>query len=137
VAGSLDGQIGHTGAAAGAAALLKLTHALATGIMPGSVALADGRSDVQGLAASATACPLGAVDAAGYRAGCVTVIEGRQAGHLVLDNGVPVPTAARPRASAAGTTGQLRRSKEARGRDLPWPGLPVHRHVSWAHRGIG
>ena len=104
VAGSLDGQIGHAGAAAGAAALLKLTHALATGIMPGSVALADARSNVQGFAASATACPLGAVDAAGYRAGCVTVIQERQAGHLVLDNGMPVPEAARPRTAKLATS---------------------------------
>jgi acyl transferase domain-containing protein len=104
VAGSLDGQIGHAGAAAGSAALLKLTHALATGIMPGSVALVDARSTVQGLAASATACPLGAVDAAGYRAGCVTVIQDRQAGHLVLDNGMPVPQAARPGSLRPGTS---------------------------------
>jgi acyl transferase domain-containing protein/acyl carrier protein len=104
VAGSLDGQIGHAGAAAGSAALLKLTHALATGIMPGSVAVVDVRSTVQGLAASATACPLGAVDATGYRAGCVTVIQDRQAGHLVLDNGMPVPEAARPRSLRPGTS---------------------------------
>ncbi len=104
VAGSLDGQIGHAGAAAGSAALLKLAHALATGIMPGSVALVDGRSTVQGLAASATACPLGAVDATGYRAGCVTVIQDRQAGHLVLDNGMPVPEAARPRSLRPATS---------------------------------
>ena len=104
VAGSLDGQIGHAGAAAGAAALLKLTHALSTGIMPGSAGLTESRSIVQGLAASATACSLDAVDAAGYRAGCVTVIQERQAGHLVLDNGVPVPQAARPQSARPGTS---------------------------------
>ena len=104
VAGSLDGQIGHAGAAAGAAALLKLTHALSKGIMPGSAGLTESRSIVQGLAASATACSLDAVDAAGYRAGCVTVIEERQAGHLVLDNGVPVPQAARPQPARSGTS---------------------------------
>jgi acyl transferase domain-containing protein len=115
VAGSLDGQIGHAGAAAGAAALLKLTHALATGIMPGSVALNDVRSNVQGLAASASACPLGAVDAAGYRAGCVTVIQERQAGHLVLDNGLPVPQAARPQhAQSASTVEAIRAPQPAR-----------------------
>jgi hypothetical protein len=44
------------------------------------------------------------VDAAGYRAGCVTVIQERQAGHLVLDNGMPVPQSARPRGARPETS---------------------------------
>jgi len=100
VAGSLDGLIGHPGAAAGAAAILKLSRSLASGFLPGSVAVHVAQT--HGLAAPAAATPIPAVDAAGYRAGCVTVMQDAQVGHVVLDNGLPVPEAARPRAAAGG-----------------------------------
>lgn len=100
VAGSLDGLIGHPGAAAGAAAILKLSRSLASGFLPGSVAVHVAQT--HGLAAPAAAAPIPAFDAAGYRAGCVTVMQDAQVGHVVLDNGLPVPEVARPRATASG-----------------------------------
>ncbi|MCE2726412.1 MAG: acyltransferase domain-containing protein [Planctomycetaceae bacterium] len=100
VAGSLDGLIGHPGAAAGAAAILKLSRSLASGFLPGSVAVHVAQT--HGLAAPAAAAPIPAVDAAGYRVGCVTVMQDAQVGHVVLDNGLPVPEAVRPRAAASG-----------------------------------
>jgi len=94
VVGSLDGQIGHAGAAAGAAAVAKLCLALGEGSMPPTVALATGAVEPQGLRAAAASLPIGTFDQSGYRAGSVTVIQERQVGHLVLDNGLPVPAAA-------------------------------------------
>ncbi len=95
VAGSLDGQIGHAGAAAGAAAVAKLCHALVQGSMPASVGLSAAAVEPQGLQAAAASKPIGAIDQSGYRAGSVTVIQEQQVGHLVLDNGLPLPEAAR------------------------------------------
>jgi acyl transferase domain-containing protein/acyl carrier protein len=103
VTGGLDGLVGHLGAAAGAAGLLKLTRALATGSMPGTAALASGHAGAVGLAAAVGSLPIPACDAAGFRAGSVTVVQEGQAGHLVVDNGMPVPAAARVAADPAAT----------------------------------
>jgi acyl transferase domain-containing protein/acyl carrier protein len=97
VAGSLDGLLGHTGAAAGAAALLKLSRSLETGSLPGSAAVHGPQP--HGLLTSATAAAIPAFDSSGYRAGSVTVVQDTQVGHLIVDNGLPVPDAARPRAA--------------------------------------
>jgi acyl transferase domain-containing protein len=101
VAGSLDGLIGHAGAAAGAAAIVKLSRSLASGSLPGTAAVHA--TQTHGLAASAAAVPIPAVDGAGYRAGCVTVVQDTQVGHVVLDNGLPVPEGARSRAATRAT----------------------------------
>ena len=97
VAGSLDGLIGHVGAAAGAAGLLKLSRALAAGALPGTAALSADRAQVHGLVAARSSMPVRPVDAAGYRVGTVTVAQDQQVGHVVIDNGLAVPEAARPR----------------------------------------
>jgi acyl transferase domain-containing protein/acyl carrier protein len=96
VAGSLNGLIGHAGAAAGAAAIVKLSRSLASGSLPGSAAVHA--TQTHGLVVSSAAVSIPAVDGAGYRAGCVTVVQDTQVGHVVLDNGLPVPEGARPRA---------------------------------------
>ena len=100
-AGALDGLVGHLGAAAGAAGLIKLTRALATGSMPGTAALATARSATAGLEAASAALPIPAVAGSAFRAGSVTVIQDEQAGHVVVDNGQPVPVAVRPVGDAA------------------------------------
>ena len=97
VAGSLDGLIGHTGAASGAAAVLKLSRALASGSLPGSAAVRE--TGAEGFLAAGKAIPLPVQDQAGYRAGCVTAADGSLLGHVVIDNGLPVPDAVRPRAA--------------------------------------
>ena len=108
VAGALDGLVGHLGAAAGAAGLLKLSRALATGSMPGTAALTAGNAQTAGLDAAVAPLPLPVIDAAGFRAGCVTVVHDEQAGHLIIDNGQPVPTAARVHADGGRAAGGRR-----------------------------
>ncbi len=95
VAGSLDGLIGHTGAVAGAAAILKLVRGLAKGSLPGTAALEESRKNVHGLTAAASALPIAGSDDTAWRAGCVTVAQDCQAGHVVLDNGLTVPASTR------------------------------------------
>ncbi len=95
VAGSLDGLIGHTGAAAGAAGIVKLVRGLATAALPGTAALEAPRKSVHGLSAAAQVLPIPACHGTDWRAGCVTVAQGRQVGHVVLDNGLMLPTTAR------------------------------------------
>ena len=95
VAGSLDGLIGHTGAAAGAAGILKLVRGLAVGALPGTTALESPRKDVHGLAAARSVLPIRASHGTDWRAGCLMVAQDRQVGHVVIDNGLVVPEAAR------------------------------------------
>ena len=90
IAGSLDGLVGHLGAAAGAAGLVKLTRAVSIGSLPGTAAV---QRPAAGLAAATARLPIPAADTAGYRAGSLTVIQDDQAGHIVIDNGLPVPAA--------------------------------------------
>jgi acyl transferase domain-containing protein len=122
VASSLDGLIGHVGAAAGAAGLVKLSRALAAGVLPGTAALAQDRTQVHGLSAARSAAPVRAVDAAGYRVGTVTVVQDRQVGHAVIDNGLAVPEAARPRpaghAASRSPSPQRAAASHAAGRSL-------------------
>lgn len=91
VAGAIDGLIGHAGAAAGAAGLLALTRALDVGRLPATAALATQRRDLHGMQVAAEPLPIGAQDAAPYRAGGVTVAHASQAGHVVIDNAAAVP----------------------------------------------
>ena len=90
IAGSLDGLVGHLGAAAGAAGLVKLTRAVSSGSLPGTAAV---QRPAAGLAAATARLTIPAADTAGYRAGSLTVIQDDQAGHIVIDNGLPVPAA--------------------------------------------
>ncbi|MBM4023010.1 MAG: acyltransferase domain-containing protein, partial [Planctomycetes bacterium] len=117
VFGGLDGLVGHLGAAAGAAGLVKLTRALSTGRMPGTVAL---ERPASGCKAAATSLPITTCDAAGYRAGSLTVIHEEQAGHLVVDNGLPVPPAARAGAGVAPVAAVVKAMVAA-----PSPGRPL------------
>jgi acyl transferase domain-containing protein len=122
VAGSLDGLIGHVGAAAGAAGLLKLSRALAAGALPGTAALSADRAQVHGLVAARSSMPVRPVDAAGCRVGTVTVAQDRQVAHAVIDNGLAVPEAARPRpvglATVRGPSPQRAACSHAVGRPL-------------------
>ena len=90
IAVSLDGLVGHLGAAAGAAGLVKLTRAVSSGSLPGTAAV---QRQAAGLAAATARLTIPAADTAGYRAGSLTVIQDDQAGHIVIDNGLPVPAA--------------------------------------------
>jgi acyl transferase domain-containing protein len=92
-AGAVEGTEGHLGAAAAAVGIVKLTRALARGELPPTVAAGVATAGCP--AASPAALPLVAVDASGYRAGAVTVVHDNQVGHIVMDNGLPVPAAAR------------------------------------------
>ena len=94
--GSLDCVIGHAGAAAGTAAIVKLVRSLEDGISPGTVGLKADVSVSSGLRVSSRASGVPAMDAAGYRAGAVTVMHGELVGHIILDNAVPMPAAAAP-----------------------------------------
>ncbi len=91
VAGALEPLTGHLGAGAGAAALIKLMRALQQGEMPGTCGLAGKAVRSEGVTVSSSAQPIAAVDASGYRAGAVTAIHGTLVGHVVIDNGKPVP----------------------------------------------
>ena len=87
VTGAVEGLVGHLGAAAAAAGMIKLADVLESGRMPG-------------IDSAGSARPVTAVDGSGYRAGCVTVVHDTQVGHVVMDNGLPVPSAAlEPRAA--------------------------------------
>ncbi len=101
VAGAIDGLIGHSGAAAGAAGLLSLTRALDAGLLPASAALSSRRRNVHGLAAANERLPIAAVGETRYRAGGVTVAQGCQAGHVVVDNGAAVPRSRGPASPVA------------------------------------
>ena len=92
VAGAVEGIVGHLGAAAAAASVIKLVDVLASGHMPPMVAGGAARPGMRVASSEPVALP--AVDASGYRAGCVTVVHGTQVGHVVMDNGRPVPAAA-------------------------------------------
>jgi len=89
--GSLDGVIGHCGSAAGAAGVLKMTHALKYGVMPVNVGSATDTTGGHLQVSPQQALPIPAADANGYRAATVTVADGQQVGHLILDNGKPLP----------------------------------------------
>ena len=93
--GSLDGIIGQTGAAAGAAGVLKMTHALARGVMPVNVGSAEDATGGYLQASPNQALPIAAADPNGYRAATVTVADERQVGHVIIDNGKPLPQQAR------------------------------------------
>ncbi len=94
--GSLDCVIGHVGAAAGAAAIVKLVRSLEDGISPGTVGLKADASGSSGLRVSSRASGVPAMNAAGYRAGAVTVMHGELVGHMILDNAVPMPALTTP-----------------------------------------
>ena len=94
--GSLECVIGHVGAAAGAAAIVKIVRSLEEGISPGTLGLKEDASVSSGLRVSARAYAVPAMDAAGYRAGAVTVMHGELVGHMILDNAAPMPTAIAP-----------------------------------------
>jgi acyl transferase domain-containing protein len=119
VAGAVDGLIGHAGAAAGAASLVAATRAVVTGTLPGTAGVGTGPG-VAGIAASSRPLPIEAVDAAGYRAAAITVAHDEQVGHVVIDNGLPVPEAARPHAGRepARTSPAVATAAPARGRPL-------------------
>jgi len=93
--GSLDGIIGHTGAAAGTAGVLKMTHALTGGVMPVNVGSAEDATGNRLQASPKRALPIVAADPNGYRAATVTVADERQVGHVIIDNGKPLPQQAR------------------------------------------
>jgi len=93
-AGSLDGLVGHCGAGAGAAAVVKLARSLASGTLPATPGIAGEVTVAPGIVASAAPRAIPAADAAGYRAATVTTVHALLVGHLVIDNGLPVPTAA-------------------------------------------
>lgn len=96
VAGAVEGLVGHLGAAAAAAGLIKLADVLESGQMPAMVVAGAARAGLCG--ASTEPVAVSAVDASGYRAGCVTVVHDSQVGHVIMDNGLAVPAAARERA---------------------------------------
>ena len=89
VAGAIEGVVGHLGAAAGAAAVVKLTRVLDSGVMPGTVAVRTQQAGVP--AAAAAPLAVAAFDENGYRAGSVTSVNDTLVGHLVMDNGRPLP----------------------------------------------
>ena len=60
-----------------------------------------------------------AVDASGYRAGCVTVVHDTQVGHVVMDNGLAVPAAARERAASAPAPVVIPAPSRSQGNALP------------------
>ena len=98
VAGAVDGLIGHPGAAVGAVGIVAATRALTQGTLPGTAALVDHAAAGPALVASHRPLAIDAVDDTGYRAAAVTVVHEHQVGHVVIDNGLPVPDAARPAA---------------------------------------
>ncbi|MFM7520794.1 MAG: beta-ketoacyl synthase N-terminal-like domain-containing protein, partial [Planctomycetota bacterium] len=93
-AGSLDGLVGHCGAGAGAAAVVKLARSLASGTLPATPGIAGEVTVAPGIVASSAPRAIPAADAAGYRAATVTTVHAPLVGHLVIDNGLPVPTGA-------------------------------------------
>ena len=95
---SLDGTIGHLGAAAGAAGVLKLMNAVRTGNLPAANVIEEGGAITGRLRVSANPCPLPVASTSGYRAGSLTEVNEDLVGHLVLDNGLS-PTKQRKNSS--------------------------------------
>ncbi|MFL2860973.1 MAG: SDR family NAD(P)-dependent oxidoreductase [Pirellulales bacterium] len=85
---SLDGQIGHLGAAAGAAGVLKLMNAVRSGSLPAAGSISDELTVLDHLRVSSKSCPLPVASTDGYRAGSLTEVNDDLIGHLVLDNGL-------------------------------------------------
>ncbi|HBK73679.1 MAG TPA: hypothetical protein DDZ24_05655, partial [Planctomycetaceae bacterium] len=85
---SLDGQIGHLGAAAGAAGVLKLMNAVRSGSLPAAGSISDELTVLDHLRVSSKSCPLPVASTNGYRAGSLTEVNDDLIGHLVLDNGL-------------------------------------------------
>ena len=85
---SLDGQIGHLGAAAGAAGVLKLMNAVRSGSLPAAGSISVDQTVFDHLRVSSKSCPLPVASTDGYRAGSLTEVNDDLIGHLVLDNGL-------------------------------------------------
>ncbi|MEC8337269.1 MAG: beta-ketoacyl synthase N-terminal-like domain-containing protein, partial [Planctomycetota bacterium] len=107
--GSLDGVVGHCGSAAGAAGLLKMTHALSRGQMPVNVGSTPDSTGGHLQVSPQQPLPIPAADANGYRAATVTVVDGQQVGPLILDNGKPLP-------KGSHTSPVIRKASTAEGR---------------------
>ena len=88
---SLDGQIGHLGAAAGAAGVLKLMNAVRSGSLPAAGSIPDELTVLDHLRVSSKLRPLPVASTDGYRAGSLTEVNDDLIGHLVLDNGLSLP----------------------------------------------
>jgi len=101
VGGAVEAIVGHLGAAAAAAGMIKLADVLASGRMPAMPAVGVARPGMPTASSEPVAVP--AFDSSGYRAGSVTVVNETLVGHVVMDNGLPVPAAAREPAAAAAT----------------------------------
>ena len=85
---SLDGAIGHLGAAAGAAGVLKLMNVVRSGSLPAAVSMQEDRVIADCLQVSSKPCQLPAASGSGYRAGSLTEVSDDLIGHLILDNGL-------------------------------------------------
>ena len=101
VGGAVEAIVGHLGAAAAAAGMIKLADVLASGRMPAMPAAGVARPGMPAASSEPVAVP--AFDSSGYRAGSVTVVNETLVGHVVMDNGLPVPAAAREPAAVAAT----------------------------------
>ena len=101
VGGAVEALVGHLGAAAAAAGMIKLADVLASGRMPAMPAAGVARPGMPAASSEPVAVP--AFDSSGYRAGSVTVVNETLVGHVVMDNGLPVPAAAREPAAVAAT----------------------------------
>ena len=101
VGGAVEALVGHLGAAAAAAGMIKLADVLTSGRMPAMPAAGLARPGLPAASSEPVAVP--AFDASGYRAGSVTVVNETLVGHVVMDNGLPVPAAAREPATVAAT----------------------------------
>jgi len=101
VGGAVEALVGHLGAAAAAAGMIKLADVLTSGRMPAMPAAGVARPGLPAASSEPVAVP--AFDASGYRAGSVTVVNETLVGHVVMDNGLPVPAAAREPAAVAAT----------------------------------
>jgi acyl transferase domain-containing protein/acyl carrier protein/NADP-dependent 3-hydroxy acid dehydrogenase YdfG len=117
VAGAVEGLVGHLGAAAAAAGLIKLADVLESGHMPAMVVAGSARAGLRVASTEPVAVP--AVDASGYRAGCVTVVHDTQVGHVVMDNGLAVPAAARERAASSPAPVVIPAPSRSQGNALP------------------
>ena len=89
--GAVDGTIGHVGAAGGAAGLIKLSHALSCGQLPATATLNGAHLTEYGLKAMGQSQRLDAVNSDGYRSGTITEMHEDLVGHLLVDNGLPLP----------------------------------------------
>ncbi len=95
---SLDGTIGHLGAAAGAAGVLKLMNVVRTGNLPAAHVIEEERAVTGRLRVPAKPCTLPVASTSGYRAGSLTEVNDDLVGYLVLDNGLS-PTKQRKKSS--------------------------------------